>query len=419
MKESDANSADFITRIAHDTPGAANLECNNAELIEGVPALTSTPILRRRMPELDSLRGIAILMVLFYHGFYWSTGPQGPQGLSGLSRYFVEITRAGTLGVNLFFVLSGFLITGILWQSKPDPHYFRNFYTRRALRILPVLYALLVLLILVGDPDRTYLLLSFLFLSNVTPLLGVPVGYTVLWSLSVEEHFYLVWPAVVRKLSRVSLMKTLLAIILLEPVARGLCFAFGGEGISSYTWLVADGLAVGASLALYVHSPRFSRVGLAKVCGGLIAVASVMLLLGAPYGILTRRSLLGGELQLTGANLLFGGLLGTALLVGTGPYGFLTRPWGLGFFGNISYGLYLIHQLAFNCYDQVVKSHWPALASRMGRFNLMTMRFVIASTVAIVVSVLSRYYFEESFLRLKDRFAAPGPRIDVREKALR
>ncbi len=100
-------------------------------------------LIRPVMPELDSLRGIAILLVLFFHGFNLPgamTQPRGP------ARLFVTLTFGGWTGVYLFFVLSGFLITGILQDAKPKPHYYRRFYIRRALRILPAFYVLLLLL---------------------------------------------------------------------------------------------------------------------------------------------------------------------------------------------------------------------------------------------------------------------------------
>ena len=165
-------------------------------------------LIRPVMPELDSLRGVAILLVLFFHGFdspgiVWSR-------LTVPGRLFFTACLGGWTGVYLFFVLSGFLITGILLDSKPKPQYYRRFYIRRALRILPAFYLLLLLLIVlprtgwlahrrVGWP---FVALSFLYLANVTNLFGVPGQYGALWSLAVEEHFYLVWPAVVRRLSR-------------------------------------------------------------------------------------------------------------------------------------------------------------------------------------------------------------------------
>jgi peptidoglycan/LPS O-acetylase OafA/YrhL len=166
----------------------------------GLP-LSGDSLLRTRMPELDTIRGIAVLLVVFFHGFGFR---YGLQGLSGFPKLFVAATLPGWMGVNLFFVLSGFLITGILLDTKSRADYYRRFYVRRALRILPLYYAVLLLLAILtrtGWVNRqaswAYLSLSFFYLSNVTELFGVLSQYTVLWSLAVEEHFYLLWPAAV------------------------------------------------------------------------------------------------------------------------------------------------------------------------------------------------------------------------------
>jgi len=100
---------------------------------------------------------------------------------------------AGFIGVDLFFVLSGFLITGILLDSRESRHYYARFYTRRALRILPVYYALLVLLLLLHSSSIQFVGLSFIYLANMTVFFGVSCGYGPLWSLALEEHYYLLW----------------------------------------------------------------------------------------------------------------------------------------------------------------------------------------------------------------------------------
>ena len=159
---------------------------------------TARSLIRPVMPELDTLRGIAVLGVFFLHAFSWQYG-----GLhfGALGRFFLAATQPGWIGVNLFFVLSGFLITGILLDSKGNPHFYRRFYTRRALRILPAYYALLLLLLLLHSSSFGFVGLSFVYLANVTDLFGVACGYGPLWSLAVEEHYYIFWPAVVHKLS--------------------------------------------------------------------------------------------------------------------------------------------------------------------------------------------------------------------------
>ena len=245
--------------------------------------MDSTGIVRAKMPELDSLRGVAILLVVFYHGFFWSNKLTG---LSGPAKFFVNLTRFGWLGVNLFFVLSGFLITGILLDSRAQKHYFRRFYVRRALRILPAFYALLLILLFIPSQSRAYLLLSFFYLSNLASPLGIPMTYTMLWSLAVEEHFYFVWPVAVRVLSSRILMVLAAAIVCSEPLLRAWYFVRGWpEGSGYLTWLVADGLAMGAILAMIVRLPQFTRKRLALFSVAVFGAAASMALFGAPYVI--------------------------------------------------------------------------------------------------------------------------------------
>lgn len=116
---------------------------STSRLQEAGHPISANDLLRPRMPELDTIRGIAVLLVLFFHGFGF---PYGLKGLSGFPKLFVAATLTGWVGVNLFFVLSGFLITGILLDTKSREDYYRRFYIRRALRILPLYYAVLGLL---------------------------------------------------------------------------------------------------------------------------------------------------------------------------------------------------------------------------------------------------------------------------------
>ena len=167
---------------------------------------TDQPLIRPRMPELDAIRGVAILLVFWFHGFE-SFAPAA--GLPIWERAFLTSGKLGWIGVNLFFVLSGFLITGILLDSARTSNYYSRFYYRRALRILPAYYLVLAMLIVLDHsslmPRHTSLAfagLSFVYLSNVTPLLGVPMQYGPLWSLAVEEHFYIAWPTAIRVLTR-------------------------------------------------------------------------------------------------------------------------------------------------------------------------------------------------------------------------
>jgi peptidoglycan/LPS O-acetylase OafA/YrhL len=359
-------------------------------------------LIRAHMPELDTLRGIAVLGVMLLHGFYWQYS-----GLrfSTLQRLLLLATKPGWLGVNLFFVLSGFLITGILLEAKDKPGYYRRFYTRRALRILPAYYLLLVLLAVFGQASLPYLGLGSIYLANITVLFGVANDYGPLWSLAVEEHYYIAWPALVRRCSLRSVASLALGICLAEPLLRAAAFITGhAAGIGVYTWFVADGLALGGGLAALLRTP-VSRRQVRWIAAFLLLLAAAAAALGKPLGILTRDHLLGAAMQLTVLNVAFGGALLCVLLLGTSEWQRYVNSPVLGFLGYISYGLYLIHLLVFRLYDRVTHLFWPPLQPRDGQFGLVVLRFVCVFVVSVGLAYLSRKFFEERFLRLQQRFA--------------
>lgn len=352
------------------------------------------------MPELDSLRGIAILGVLFLHGFYW---PYASLRLSSFGTLFLRATQPGWLGVNLFFVLSGFLITGILLDSKARPDFYKRFYGRRALRILPAYYLLLLLLGLLGQAGPAYLGLSFVYLANVTDLFGVANDYGPLWSLAVEEHYYIFWPTVVRNVSTRGVAIIASSILVLVPVLRAFAFLGGHTaGLASYTWFVADGLAAGGLIAVLLRT-NISRKRLVQLTCLLIVAAIAISIVGSPHGILTRNTVLGAALQHTVITVLFGGVLLGCLLVGTSAQAAWVNQPTLQFFGYISYGLYLIHLMVFRVYDVLCRKIWPELLPRNDHFGLIALRFVFAGSAAVGLAYLSRKYFEQRFLNMKDK----------------
>jgi len=245
----------------------------------------SATILRPYMPELDTIRGIAVLGVLFLHFFFWQ---YGKLSFSGPARAFLNLTQPGGLGVNLFFVLSGFLITGILLDSKDHPHFYRRFYTRRALRILPAYYTILILLLLLRSSSVVFVGMSFIYLSNLTPLFGVTCDYGPLWSLAVEEHFYILWPTVVRRLNAHAVAWVAGSIMVVVPILRVISFFAGWRrGLDWYTWFVADGLAAGCLLAAVLRC-NISRMKANRLCSFLFFSPTLAAVIGQPYGILTR-----------------------------------------------------------------------------------------------------------------------------------
>lgn len=354
------------------------------------------------MPELDTLRGIAVLGVLFVHGFVFN---YGYKGYSGLSRHLMHATSFGKLGVNLFFVLSGFLITGILVRSKDDPRFFRNFYARRALRILPAYGLTLLWLLVIGAPWR-FVALSAMFMANLTPLFGVPMFFGPLWSLGVEEHFYLVWPALTRRLGLAGISWIAAVIWVAVPVLR---FAFpSSTGISQYTWFNCDGLALGALIQILAMTVT-ARGKLWGIALSGLAVPLATALLMVPVGLLDQSSRVGVALQLSLWNIFFAGLLLTFLLLGTSVLsGWVTlRP--LRFIGHISYGLYLIHLIVFWQVNKMLVAFFPRLAEPNPSLLLVVAAFLIGSVFAISIAWLSRKYFEERFLRLKGHFESAKP----------
>ena len=361
------------------------------------------PLLRKHMPELDVLRGVAILVVVLYHGLYWA-GAQAPHG--SFAYFVIQASVFGWLGVNLFFVLSGFLITGILLDTKPRPNYFRQFYFRRVLRILPAYLATIAVLLIVHILNLKSTVVALLFLTNYNVALGVTASYGPFWSLSVEEQFYLLWPAIVRKTSIKSLTLIATGLCLAEPLLRFLS-ASGrlpiGDGHQA-TYLIADNLAVGVLAAIFARS-RFGtlrnsiRIGLAVSAAGFLILAT-----GIPFGILHRANLFGAALQPVPWNLIFAGAL--LLMLGLRSQffaGHWTAP--VRFLGYISYGLYLIHLLIYNLYRWLA-AQIPNQALQIRLQGPLT-RMLLEGLLAVFVAWLSRRFYEEPFLRRK--FTPPAP----------
>lgn len=210
---------------------------------------------------LDGLRGLAVLMVMFGH--FWLR--QNPVG--SLETWTYTFVQNGWVGVDLFFVLSGFLITGILLEAKGSNHYFRNFYARRILRIFPLYWGFLfvyfvilprVVSIAPGSPFATAPGTEpwfWLYASNMLSLVRgavIPPGLNHFWSLAVEEQFYLIWPAVVFALRIKTLERTCVALVVAAFAFRLFLLTTPFHHTGGYVLLPAriDTLAIGAWLAV-------------------------------------------------------------------------------------------------------------------------------------------------------------------------
>jgi peptidoglycan/LPS O-acetylase OafA/YrhL len=354
-------------------------------------------VLAQRMPAVDLLRGTAVLMVLLFHSFFFSA-PLFPWH-NRLAGSLFLITASGWAGVNLFFVLSGFLITGNIVDSRDNPNFYARFYWRRALRILPVYFVTLVLLRLTGLITWPSLLVSALFLANMPGLFGKGIlSFATLWSLGVEEQFYLFWPWIYRRLHDRGLWVFCLLLMLLCPLLRGLALAgvtHFGE-VFSKTWNIADNLAIGALLALAARSTTwtlkmFRRCGMSLLLSG---VTGISLILGSGQDL--HGSVLGASIGFTCVECCAAGCLVLLLVYFRNrQLPGLFAP--LVFFSEISYGLYLIHQIALDLYDRYCGDGFKANPRDL------LLRFFIANGTAIVLATLSKRWFEDPVMRLRTR----------------
>jgi peptidoglycan/LPS O-acetylase OafA/YrhL len=370
--------------------------------IEHALGAQDSPILRPRMPELDHLRGVAILNVFLYHAFFWSGIGATSGWVAGL---FATLTRPGWLGVDLFFVLSGFLITGALLDHRTlgPREFYRWFYLRRALRILPLYYLTLVIvgtiLLGAGQTSISFLLLSGVYLPNIALIAGAPAAYplAVLWSLGIEEQAYLVWPLAVRAANAGGLTAVFGLLCVVEPALRYGTASIGllPETISMATWLRLDGFAWGALVAILVRTAWCNRRRLAAVGAVAVLVALTAACLCAASDLLTRRKPVGAAMQLASADLLFGGVVALALVAGSRFPEIARRGRFLQYFGAISYCLYLVHQFAFWTFDRFVSIDAAPRA--------LISRAAIVLAVSVGVAELSRRYIERPCLALRPR----------------
>jgi peptidoglycan/LPS O-acetylase OafA/YrhL len=335
----------------------------------------------------------------------------------------------GWVGVDLFFVLSGFLITRVLLHERGRPDYFRNFYARRILRIWPLYLTITLVAFAVGgrlgpqlafDNSPRELITYLTYTQNLVHRSHFGVWpLQVSWSLAIEEQFYLVWPLVVRWLHPRVLRSTCLFILAVEPVLRAGVLLRGLAPITVYifTPLHLDGLAAGGFVATL-----FAEEMTEEITAALLPIAAVFLALAAAVGILwlgsdsvmIQASPASTTSVVAGMAFIFAGLATgfSAFLLWVLSYRardtivhrFLRTSF-LRWLGKISYGLYLLHAIV------IVVVQLPVRRELESRFNLhgrsaTLVELVLEYGASFTLAWLSFNYFEIRFLRLKDRFGS-------------
>jgi peptidoglycan/LPS O-acetylase OafA/YrhL len=244
----------------------------------------STPDRRAfgHVPELDGVRGVAIAMVFAFHYV-------GFQGQGTLMAYLSGVTRSMWCGVDLFFVLSGFLITGILLDARGRPRYFTTFYGRRTLRIFPLYFGLLAfaflalprLVPMTSPGDRRLLAHQAWLWTYATNFKTMVTGHSVfvgdhvwlhhLWSLAVEEHFYVIWPFLVGLAPLSGVRRVCWACLAICPLIRVGLMGTSLPPIAAYcaTFCRLDSLTIGGLLALFVRGQAGGTVDSRRDGGGV------------------------------------------------------------------------------------------------------------------------------------------------------
>jgi len=351
---------------------------------------------------LDGLRGIAILLVVFYHNF-------------GFVKYFFF----GWLGVDLFFVLSGFLITDILLNTVNKPGYFKNFYAKRVLRIFPLYYLSLIIFLLILPRIKdfpldfsfyidhqwwfwTYLQNWFLIFHNV--------GYTTTaiqhyWSLAVEEQFYIVWPLLIFIIRKPRILLFITVLLLLGVIGTRLYMwtmqikDLNYFGLYTYTRI--DGICIGSMLAiLQFMRSRFIN----KYFTGLILLLAAMNFVF--YFVNKEFNFTYPYLAIVGYTtfaMLFAIIVHEVIQGNNKFFNFILNIKPLKFFGKISYGLYIFHWPVYlMLYDWVDKIVRPMV--NISENNLTILVSILLTIIGVLISIISFYTFERYFLKKKKAF---------------
>jgi len=366
------------------------------------------PLCHTHLPALDALRGLAILAVTFYRFRI------GPEDSSVAGEMFSHGLHWGSRGVDLFFVLSGFLITGILFDSKSrDPNYFRNFYARRSLRIFPLYFVSLALFLLVlpmclalpsaFDAPRENQLWLWSYCSNVYMSLQGTWCFGALdhfWSLAVEEHFYLIWPFVIFFCTQRQALIAALSIAGLAALGRvGLSMTTEtGVAVDVATWFRCDSLFIGSAFALLLRD-NLDRSTYRWIAWGALTIG----LLGSMPWLIQPESRLKTIPHSTFA-IFFGGVV--ALAATSDPSSWWQSVWKsriLGMFGRYSYAMYVFQAPLIPLLAPLLSAE--IIMQYTGSLLPARILYILSMTaITLALAIVSWNVLEKHCLKLKKRF---------------
>ncbi|MGH9775207.1 MAG: acyltransferase family protein [Candidatus Acidiferrales bacterium] len=390
-----------------------NAEARTGSATREMPAAIAAS---RRVPELDGLRGVAILQVVLLH--FIADSKTG--GFGTLLYRFSQMFRLGWSGVDLFFVLSGFLIGGILLGARESPRYFKTFYTRRVHRILPIYYLSLTLFAIVvlafgrnlppplpvGKEILGRLPFYFLFLQNLFPSTPVPiVGYwlSVTWSLAVEEQFYLAVPLLIRFLSARRLVQVLIATLAVGPLLRWITFVAPGHVFDKAYYVLmpcrADALGLGVLAAIIWRSAEGRRW--LQEHKKLLYGAMSFLACGMPIFLkwFQKESIILVTIEYSWIALFYAVVL---LVILSNTNGILARAmrWGwLRELGTLSYTIYLIHLVILILCSLWLLGTLPRITDWKGCATI-----AVAAIITYGLAWLSWTYFEKPLVERGHRY---------------
>lgn len=371
--------------------------------------------------ELDGVRGLAIILVLVTH-----FGVYGHETVGWIGSAFHRLVDFGWTGVDLFFVLSGFLITGILLDAKGSEGYFRNFYMRRVLRILPLYYIAVIVYFFMLVPSLRILapgratvagavslppveqLWYWLHLSNWRIAFDVTYnGIDHFWSLAIEEQFYLVWPLIVFLCPRRVLPAVCAFVMAVSFGLRSLpsvhaALAVHPHLIYCLTPFRLEPLALGGLIAVASRHDAFRRSWRRWAVAALLAGVMFLGWAVARTGSVSFEPVPMGVIGYSGVGLIAGALVCYAALRSGAPAAgaVLLRSPALVEFGRLSYGIYVIHRPL----SILAPPLQAALMPRIGGVAASCLITVIGVAFSYGIARLSWRFIEQPFLRLKDRF---------------